>query len=159
MYIYNYIHIRRTTRNVKKPPANNYDKEEGGVWGREGLSPGHVQSFFFSRNIRSVTPKIIYFYYLITYFPDQNIQKNKLFDFENRSTGHVTQCVTVWRCSAPCHLGIASSVAFQLVREVRRQLVVLLLAGVNERQHEIVLSDVRFHRSFEPVRCGNMCRG
>ena len=24
MYIYNYVHIWRAARNVKKPPANNY---------------------------------------------------------------------------------------------------------------------------------------
>ena len=33
------------------------------------------QCFFFSRDIAKVTPKIIYFYYLIKYFPDQSIQK------------------------------------------------------------------------------------
>ena len=33
------------------------------------------QCFFFSRNVGQVTPKIIYFHYLIKYFPDQSIQK------------------------------------------------------------------------------------
>ena len=42
--------------------------------------------FFFSRSIGQVTPKIIHFYYLKKYFLDQSIQKNILFDFENRST-------------------------------------------------------------------------
>ena len=36
--------------------------------------PAH-QCFFSSRNIGQVTPKIIYFHYLIKYFLDQSIQK------------------------------------------------------------------------------------
>ena len=43
------------------------------------------QCLFCSRNIAQVTPKIIYFHYLIKFFPDQSIQKN-IFNFEKRST-------------------------------------------------------------------------
>ena len=36
------------------------------------------QCFFFSRNVGSVAPKIIYFHSLIKYYPDQSIQKTML---------------------------------------------------------------------------------
>ena len=45
------------------------------------------QWFFSRRHISQVTPKIMYFYYLNNPFLDQSIQKNILFDFENRCTG------------------------------------------------------------------------
>ena len=44
------------------------------------------QCFLFSRNIGYVTPKIIYFYDLKTFFLDQSIQKTIFFKFENGST-------------------------------------------------------------------------
>ena len=44
-----------------------------------------TQCFVFRRNIGKVTPKIIYFHFLIKYFPDQSIQKNILYNFEKRN--------------------------------------------------------------------------
>ena len=49
--------------------------------------------FYFSRNIGSVTPKIIYFYYLKNTFIGLKYPKNILLNFENKITvGHAT-CV------------------------------------------------------------------
>ena len=42
--------------------------------------------FFYRRNIAQVTPKIIYFYYLIKIFSGSKYPKNVLFNFEKRST-------------------------------------------------------------------------
>ena len=44
---------------------------------------------FYSRNLDIITPKITYFHYLIKRFLCQSIQKNVLFNFENRSTASV----------------------------------------------------------------------
>ena len=57
---------------------------------------GCQQCFLFSRNIGYVTPKIIYFRYLIKYFPDQSIQKKNLFNFEQRCTGCQVRIHTCW---------------------------------------------------------------
>ena len=74
---------------LQKPDTYNLDSGMiQTVSGRR--TPARRQCFFFSRNIGQVTPKIIYFHYLIKYFPDQSIPKNILFNFEKRSTGPET---------------------------------------------------------------------
>ena len=54
--------------------------------GTEYIGHKCSQWLFFGRNIGLLTPKIIYFHYLIKYCLDQSIQKNILFNFEKRCT-------------------------------------------------------------------------
>ena len=73
-----------------------------------GSTYSGIQCFFFSRNIGKVTPKMIYFYYLKKYFPDQSIQKTLYLILKTAALqgsgldiwlAHMTQWYRIW---VPC---------------------------------------------------------
>ena len=115
MYTYNYIHFQWVpAMTVSRPPTamvrmdtafccsvdelhqptnlQTHDTERSRQ--RDTLSKSQEinnnQCFFFSRNIGQLTPKIIYFHYVIKYFLDQSIQK--IFNLTLKTEALTTTC-------------------------------------------------------------------